>query len=182
VTTVRDRPLAGILSAASAAAFQGQALTGEPVSLARSRQLSCTKPGSGHPALPTALPPHHLSILRGGSPAKEAMSGAAPSEARIVVLGTGKDDPSLARLELLPAGAQVVAMGASLEDFASMDAALAEANVLMVSHTPGVSFADLFSSLAARMPKLAWARRAPAPTLRAPPPPARAGAGSRARA
>ena len=91
------------------------------------------------------------------------MSGAAPSEARIVVLGTGKDDPSLARLELLPAGAQVVAMGASLEDFASMDAALAEANVLMVSHTPGVSFADLFSSLAARMPKLAWARRAPRP-------------------
>jgi hypothetical protein len=36
------------------------------------------------------------------------------------------------------------------------DEVLASANILMVSHTPGVSFAELFSALAARMPSLAW--------------------------
>ena len=41
------------------------------------------------------------------------------------------------------------------------DDVLAEANILMVSHTPGVSFAELFSALAARMPCLAWVLRPP---------------------
>ena len=45
-----------------------------------------------------------------------------PSEARIVVLGAGNDDPSLSRLELLPAAAKVsprgatTAVGGSLEN------------------------------------------------------------------
>mmetsp|Transcript_67937 Transcript_67937/g.162219 ORF Transcript_67937/g.162219 Transcript_67937/m.162219 type:complete len:405 (+) Transcript_67937:52-1266(+) len=125
--------------------FQGQTFPAFTAAHARAQQLRSTSHSS---ELPT---PAHLSILRGGK-----MPGSAPSEARIVVLGTGKDDPSLSRLELLPAAAKVVAMGASLADFEGKDDILAEANILMVSHTPGVSFGDLFTALASRMPNLAW--------------------------
>ena len=91
---------AGLQHITLSAGFQGQAFASFPVANARTQQLRSTSHSS---ELPTAFTPPHLSILRGGTRAHANM----PSEARIVVLGAGNEDPSLSRLELLPAAAKV---------------------------------------------------------------------------